>query len=836
VVHLKRWALFAGISLTFLSGSSVALADSPTVIVLTATSSSTWTVPSDWNSASNTIETIGAGASGDAAAQGYMAPGGGGGAWNEISNLSLTPGASISYQVGAGGASQTATLYDYPGNAGGNTWFNGTSLTSASVSSQGGGVSAGSGAAAPGGLASAGVGSGHNGGAGGSVGLFGQDSSGGGGAAGPSGPGVAGIDESSFQSASAGGAGDNGMGGAGGTSSVTGTPGAGGTGTEYDSTHGSGGGGGGAAQNGGTGAGGYGGGGGGSEQIGSSPAVSGPGGQGIIVITYTPAGGTPFPPAPTGFHVSTSTQTSITLGWTSGGASTTSYLINIAEGTTAPDCSTGASTTATSFTESGLTASTTYTMSLCASDSLGALSSPVTVTATTLNSSGGGGGSGGGGYTYNGDHTGGAAGSYGGGGGAITEVNNDSIGPAISGAGAPGVIILRYYPVGYNLVPPPAPTGLNIASESQYAFNLSWSSGGGTTYKYLVAIAAGSSAPSCSGGTVSTSTTFLAGHLRFGTTYTASVCAVDAFNTISSAATITGTTLTNSGAGAAPAVAQTAGFNTPTFYDDFAATSSIDTNDTGSLNQYQWFTANPGYGVGYPTLPSSDISVNSSVLTLSDDVSGAGYGISTYLATSTPAGAFTGPNWGGLGFANGGYFEVRASFDPNQGQFHLGPPVPAFWMEGYLGIPSCVENTELDLFEAFGTASTSPPFVDPVFSVNDWTPDSNCNFTSYDLPNSHATLSSLGNPDFSQMHSYGTLWIPASKNDGVHGLIERFFDGVHISSLDLTYPDSGGNYTKLDQDIYGLILGGGHNWPLNVDWVKVWQTAPSDLVSGPVSY
>lgn len=98
------------------------------VIFLTA--GSTWTVPDDWNSAANTIECIGAGGGGYG--NGTASSGGGGGAYSRSSNLKLTPGTVVSYRVGAGGPGNSQTVN------GGDTWFNGTGLSSASVSAEGG--------------------------------------------------------------------------------------------------------------------------------------------------------------------------------------------------------------------------------------------------------------------------------------------------------------------------------------------------------------------------------------------------------------------------------------------------------------------------------------------------------------------------------------------------------------------------------------------------------------------------------------------------------------------------------------------------------------------------
>lgn len=248
------------------------------VFIISGTS---WTVPTDWNSASNTIEVIGGGAGG---ATGALAAGkfkggggGGGGAYAKISNLSLTGGNNVTIQVGSGGASDTN------GTA---TWFNGATCAGASVCGDFGltGVSQGAGGA--GGSTANSVGTtkfaGGSGGAASSANN--TNGGGGGGGAGLNGAGNIGAD----QPTSTGGSGDAGFGGAGGAAGNN----PGGNGTEWDATHGSGGGGGGGnAKNIIGGAGGsYGSGGGG----GAGNVAGGAGTQGVIVVTYTPVATTTF--------------------------------------------------------------------------------------------------------------------------------------------------------------------------------------------------------------------------------------------------------------------------------------------------------------------------------------------------------------------------------------------------------------------------------------------------------------------------------------------------------------------------------------------------------------
>ena len=99
------------------------------------TSGTSWTVPNDWNSSNNTIECIGAGGSGNATAAASNRCCGGAGGYSKITNLSLTPGNTVTYAIGAGGASVTLNTL---GVNGGDTYFNGASLAASSVGAQGG--------------------------------------------------------------------------------------------------------------------------------------------------------------------------------------------------------------------------------------------------------------------------------------------------------------------------------------------------------------------------------------------------------------------------------------------------------------------------------------------------------------------------------------------------------------------------------------------------------------------------------------------------------------------------------------------------------------------------
>ncbi|HVO28605.1 MAG TPA: hypothetical protein VMT81_01330, partial [Candidatus Paceibacterota bacterium] len=311
-----------------------------TVIFITTVGSTTWTVPGDWNSASNTIEVIGAGGGGRTGSNAGSG-GGAGGGYSKIADLSLTPGSSVAIQIGSSTAagvtggdtfvststSNTTCAKSAVCAKGGPAATSATGATATATSSavgtvrwRGGNGGTGNTTGDEAGGGGGAAGSGGNGGAGGGGYANNPGSGGGGGGAGgPSGAGGAGVTATTTVQAGAGGTNDLGAaGGAGatgsGASAVAGMNGAGGGGGAASTTAGAfragaaggagravwtqnpggaqagaGGGGGGSGgyqsnttnQNGG-GGGNYGGGGGGGKNAG------GTGAQGIIVITYTP--------------------------------------------------------------------------------------------------------------------------------------------------------------------------------------------------------------------------------------------------------------------------------------------------------------------------------------------------------------------------------------------------------------------------------------------------------------------------------------------------------------------------------------------------------------------
>lgn len=252
-----------------------------------------YTSDATWNNANNKIELIGAGGGGAGSDSGDTTASngsGGGGGYALASNFSFAaPGTTTAtYRIGTGGTGGIGiNTPNESGAAGGDSWFNGTTVGGATVSAHGGGFGAndvangvvgGSGGTGVNGSTLRTGGSGGAGGAGGS-GLVYTSA---GGAAGPNGVGGAGSGASA--SNKAGGTADGGTvaGGAAGSN--------GHSGTEFDGTHGCGSGGGSVSVAGTNVTGPAGGlyGGGGSAASALTDANGGAGAQGIIVLTWTP--------------------------------------------------------------------------------------------------------------------------------------------------------------------------------------------------------------------------------------------------------------------------------------------------------------------------------------------------------------------------------------------------------------------------------------------------------------------------------------------------------------------------------------------------------------------
>lgn len=282
-----------------------------------------------------------------------------------------------------------------------------------------------------------------------------------------------------------------------------------------------------------------------------------------------------------------------------------------------------------------------------------------------------------------------------------------------------------------------------------------------------------------------------------------------------------------------PSFVQALGYTTLSFFDDFNSLSTIDASDTGNLG-YNWYTHNawpnfqnasagntgwkyvPG---GTPT-PSNDYTLVNGVLTILSSVPNTmQWQFQTARYSSTAPNGFI-----GTVFSGGLCIEVRASFDQSLANSNFWwiawwmtdikaltgayGSTSATWTEmaHYEGNVGFTSDMELDSWTFTPTAGTAT-VVDATFTG----------------PNFVAT----------QYHTWDHCWVTAANHGGV-GIVTGFFDGQEIISP-TTYSATTGStpaaspsnptgiFFQVDSEQLIVNLATGQNWPLNIDYVAIWQ-------------
>jgi hypothetical protein len=286
---------------------------------------------------------------------------------------------------------------------------------------------------------------------------------------------------------------------------------------------------------------------------------------------------------------------------------------------------------------------------------------------------------------------------------------------------------------------------------------------------------------------------------------------------------------------APPAEATQHGYTVNTFSSNFTA-QTVDMNNSRNRG-YKWYLFDYFSKQADPL----GIRLNSDgTVTLLGDKTGA----LGALASAVP---YRGTNtFVGTAFGGGAYIEAVFHYDPAQvTAVHANgvrAPYPSFWslpMEGniilradqWVGQPAgYVHNVEVDMFEA--AYVTKPTAYGS--GLHDW----------YGIRGKTCTpglcVVSMLNPsgerdppagtDFTQFHTYGFLWVPATAT--TQGFIDAFFDGQLIghtrswTQFTNQAPTPVGQpwaFGKIDQQHIFFILGTGQGEPYTIKSVNVWQ-------------
>jgi len=324
--------------------------------------------------------------------------------------------------------------------------------------------------------------------------------------------------------------------------------------------------------------------------------------------------------------------------------------------------------------------------------------------------------------------------------------------------------------------------------------------------------------PLPAGLSINTTTGAITGTPTTAATTSVTISATNAQGTGSATLVISVTSTTTV---TAPAQAAAAGFSHLVFDDEFTSANTIAPSDSPTSG-FNWYW-NAWYGL------AKDYTVNTGA------GSGATAGATGVLSINGPMELQTVPSYPPVtqraGTWQHAYFEARIQYsDTVTGSG--GPSVgwPSFWSFAIQAQSIVVgqQVAELDFLEAYplGTAGAK---VDVVNTLHNWQATAG-NATGLETANTNDNnnqqslqgTTESAQPTDNGWHTYGCLWT----GNGTTGNIQFYYDNhlvVHQGGVTNFPVGTGTNFPAQEKDNQYIILQGVNGWPINVDWVRVWQ-------------
>jgi hypothetical protein len=177
------------------------------------------------------------------------------------------------------------------------------------------------------------------------------------------------------------------------------------------------------------------------------------------------------------------------------------------------------------------------------------------------------------------------------------------------------------------------------------------------------------------------------------------------------------------------------------------------------------------------------------------------------------------------------YFEARIQFSATVSGSSSAPASwPAFWTYAIQGqAPVAGQKTaECDILEQFpnGGAGASSQAVN---TLHNWqnTSSSSAGTDLYNTDSMNLQVSLQGSTESAQpadgaWHTYGCLWT----GNGTTGSVQFYYDNhliVHQDGMSTFPTGAGTGLTAQEADNMFLVMGSAQGWPMNIDWVRVWQ-------------
>ncbi len=298
-----------------------------------------------------------------------------------------------------------------------------------------------------------------------------------------------------------------------------------------------------------------------------------------------------------------------------------------------------------------------------------------------------------------------------------------------------------------------------------------------------------------------------------------------------------------------PPAAAAAGYYTETLATDSFTTGNTDTLGT-NVSGFQWYVWK---WLGY----TQDLAA----ITLPGDgtvsmLSSQGLNQSQANLASAVKNAST-PFFKGTVYGGGFYAEASISFDAPNFLVSTGPP--AVWdmsvehLDGdhndqWTGEPNgCVHFHENDYIEYNTGNGVQTKYHGGAIDWFDYHAADNCvSLHTYHLNNTDIVRNVPGGTDWTQWHTVGMLWVPATAT--TNGTISYYFDNVQVgvttsySQLTNQGPPPCTNWPTCnlpqpwtfgiaDSQHKVLIMGTGTGTALNVRWYHVWQASSAGNIT-----
>ncbi len=263
-----------------------------------------------------------------------------------------------------------------------------------------------------------------------------------------------------------------------------------------------------------------------------------------------------------------------------------------------------------------------------------------------------------------------------------------------------------------------------------------------------------------------------------------------------------------------PAPAAAVGMNTLTFSDDFTTWDTIDLNGTGKMG-YKWYVTIPFEA---PSTRLQDLELTPDGLLLKKSNIVFNYALGTMDMV-------TGAGWG----YTHGYMEAKFRM-PKHRYTEKTNHHPAIW-----ALPPdklwcrCNEWVEFDHMEYWGDKFWIPEWQEMLYTVTlHHQKDDAASQIHYHAKNSNKTSHHYGKLDDNDWHTMGWLWDK--------GYLTTYVDGEEIMTQKWSkdgVPEPAGTLVKgetldgalaiLDSQVMPVTISGAETWPMEVEYLNIWQ-------------